>query len=265
MAKYPSTLLAQVAGKTDSKDIEREIQKADLDLLQKINDVAGSGGTILSLKQTNYIERINDGYAMIDVECGASQRVVTLLPSSGIQLRSRTYAKNDSGAGELKLQCQGSDVIKYPGGTATAVYVGLQYQNTTLLAIPGGFLITDGVVQPVTGEPSQGTDHPHTYRFLNNSAVAIGTYTLQAITTGGCPAGIKKISGWGALKSASVGCSARIFNMAGTTHGGQGTQAADTYIYFSFDVPVDSSGQFKIDIANFDATGVFLEMNSYKI
>jgi hypothetical protein len=161
--KFPSTLLAQIKDKSDPKDVEREIQKADLDLLSKINEVASLGSSVLALNQKDYTERANDGYGMIDVTCGSSQRTILLAQSSTVMLRSRTYGKNDSGAGELKLQCQGADVIKYAGGSATSVYVGLQYQNTTLLAIPGGYVITGGVTQPVASEPSLGTLHLFPY------------------------------------------------------------------------------------------------------
>jgi hypothetical protein len=39
--RFSSTLLATIAEKKDPKDIEQEIRKADLDLLAKINEVAG--------------------------------------------------------------------------------------------------------------------------------------------------------------------------------------------------------------------------------
>jgi hypothetical protein len=45
---YISTLLAQIADKKDSKDIEKEIQKADLDLLKKINEVSEGGSSVIS-------------------------------------------------------------------------------------------------------------------------------------------------------------------------------------------------------------------------
>ena len=172
MIKFPSTLLP----KTNDP---AEIQKGHLDLLKKINQLAGGG--VLSLVQEDYREKVDDGYEMIDANCGANQHTVYLSPSQQVPGRARTYGKNDSGAGELRLLCQGNDVIKYPGGTATAVYVGLQNQNTTLIAVSGGFEIVAGVVQPVPTEPSLGT--PHEMAFANRSPnYVVNTSTTPAAT-----------------------------------------------------------------------------------
>jgi hypothetical protein len=187
--KFISTLLAQIADKKDAKDVEREVQKADLDLLAKINEIAG--GSILSLNQKGYTEKPNDGYAMIDVTTGGTTQIITLARASQVATRVRTYAKNDNGAGELLLACQGQDVIQ-SGGTATAVYVGLQNQSVTLLAVTGGYRIVAGVTQTVAGEPSIGTWHdiasPSGSTIYSGNPAAFTTITFT-----GCPVGTKKI------------------------------------------------------------------------
>lgn len=185
--KYPSTLLAQTGNPVD-------IQKADLDLLKKINEIAG--GSILSLRQTGYNEKPNDSYDLIDVNCGANQQTVNLAPAQQVPLRSRTYGKNDSGAGELRLLCQGTDVIRYPGGTAMACYVGGQYQNVTLVAVSGGYVIAAGVVQPVPGEPSLGTPHPtsdanRSSTLVVSTSVCTAGVWSAAVTMTGAPTDAK--------------------------------------------------------------------------
>lgn len=192
--RFPSTLLAQIAGKSDPKDVEREVQKADLDLLTKINEIAG--GNTLTLSSTGYREKVGDNYDLIAISTGATTQTVTLAVGKQVLGRQRTYAKTDSGAGEVKLSCTGTDVIYYAGGTATAMYVGLQYQSATLLAISGGYLLIGGVTQPVSGEPSFGTLHEIAYAnrnstpLVNTSTNTAGVWSA-AVTIANAPPGAR--------------------------------------------------------------------------
>jgi hypothetical protein len=152
----------------------KETQRALLDLASKIP--SSSGGNIYALNQANYTETNNDAYDMIDVNCGASSRTITLRKAGTTLLRRRMYAKNDSGAGEILLVAQAGQKIYYPGGSASQMYVGLQYQFVTLEETASGYYITGGVVQRVAGEPSLGTPH--------DTKTMIGATWFQAITAG---------------------------------------------------------------------------------
>jgi hypothetical protein len=169
----------------------KETQRALLDLASKIP--SSSGGNIYALNQANYTETNNDAYDMIDVNCGASSRTITLRKAGTTLLRRRMYAKNDSGAGEILLVAQAGQKIYYPGGSASQMYVGLQYQFVTLEETASGYYITGGVVQPVPGEPSQGT--PHYHYALIVSAVPINNSVQVLPLAGIVPAGAKIAEG----------------------------------------------------------------------
>jgi hypothetical protein len=71
MPKFTGTLLPQTANNNDPKDVEREIQKGNLDLLSKINDVAGNTpitGTAAEMAKNN--ARILAGQMAFETDTG---------------------------------------------------------------------------------------------------------------------------------------------------------------------------------------------------
>lgn len=169
---------------------ETEIRKGSLDLLDKINAIGQ--GTTTTITNADYSEKPDDGWDLLQFMTGATSRVCTLSPSKQVAMRRRTYAKIDSGAGEVVLRCQGQDAIFYPGGSAATMYVGLQYQVVELVAVTGGYLLARGVVQPVALEPDVGGGM-HVHRW--DSAVAVPGSTAQQTLdlSGQIPSGCRSV------------------------------------------------------------------------
>lgn len=264
--RFPSTLLAKIAGKSDPKDVEREVQKADLDLLSKLNEIAG--GNILTLSSTGYREKVGDNYDLVALSTGVSSQTVTLAMGKQVQGRSRIYAKADNAAGGVKLSCQGTDTIRYAGGSASMMYIGLQYQAVTLFAVSGGYILVGGATQPVSGEDSIGTAKPH---FSNLVSAVPGSNAVQVLNigpsgAGQVPAGTRAIEGTWWIQGA-VSCDLYIYDAAGSNVvDAIRTQVNTIFVKGHFKCAVDSSGNIRWSTSNFAATtSVRIDMAWYYI
>ncbi|HXK36976.1 MAG TPA: hypothetical protein VJ553_05345 [Candidatus Paceibacterota bacterium] len=192
MAKFPSTLLPA------SSDIT-ETRKAILDLLAKINQIAGSdssaGGGMKSVS-TSYTFTPDDGVTDLFVTTGAATITVTLDRSSRNSGRVVRIWKADAGAGEVKIAGNNT------GGTAetisgyTNVYVGLQYQHADIYQDGTTNFNIGQYIAPVAGEPSLGTKHWVAYASRSTTPIVDGTVTAantwsNAVTVSVAPTGAK--------------------------------------------------------------------------
>jgi hypothetical protein len=121
-----------------------------------------------AVSSDNYTVLDDDGYSFIGFSTGSSERTVTLPTLNDNLGRRLRIAKTDTGAGEVKIDGEGSELLLYPGGSALVLYLGIVNQYVDVEVTPSGWLLTGGVIQPVSGEPDIGGGwHPHNYAIMN--------------------------------------------------------------------------------------------------
>jgi hypothetical protein len=179
--KFPSTLLAQIADKKEPKDIEKEIQKADLDLLDKINQISGSSSSSSTYKSVSaaYTFTKSDGISDLFVTTGSSDVTITLDKSSNGPRTVRVW-KADSGAGEVVIQGNTTGGTTETVNGYTTVRAGVQYQHCDIYQDgKGNNFVVGQYLQTVALEPSMGTMHPHYVDLGISSTPAVGYYTVD--------------------------------------------------------------------------------------
>ncbi|MBE3088023.1 MAG: hypothetical protein IMZ71_02755 [Chloroflexi bacterium] len=115
-------------------------------------------------------------YTMLDVKgcelvkvTTAAALITVTLPTLADNQGSRVIVvkDKDSGVGEVMVDGEGAELLMYPGFTAAVGYVGLAGQSVEFVGMADGWQHVSGVVQPVAGEPSWGTLHPHKATIIN--------------------------------------------------------------------------------------------------
>jgi hypothetical protein len=265
--KFPSTLLAQIADKKEPKDIEKEIQKADLDLLDKINQISGSSSSSSTYKSVSaaYTFTKSDGISDLFVTTGSSDVTITLDKSSNGPRTVRVW-KADSGAGEVVIQGNTTGGTTETVNGYTTVRAGVQYQHCDIYQDgKGNNFVVGQYLQTVALEPSMGTPHPCSDANLSTTAlVDTGTNTAgtwsAAVTMTGRPTGAR--AGYCHV-SIAKGSAAPILSVAPATgitlsdistgnnwrkyvsirspSSGAGAGYGGTMVW----IPIDSNGQFK--------------------
>ncbi len=132
---------------------------------------------------------------------GASEATVDLTAVSTLANvgRSLRVFKDDSDAGEVKLDAGASGLFYWPGGgSARYIYVGLQYQSVEIeLISAGSFRVVGGVVQPMAGEPDIGggthiiADARLTVTPLVSTDINTAGVWSSAVTMTGVPVGAR--------------------------------------------------------------------------
>lgn len=127
-------------------------------------------GGVKAVSGENYTITDTDGFTIIAVTTGASDRTVTLPTLADNQGRILTFVKVDDGAGELVIDGEGAETIE---GFAS-LYIGRRYGFLTVYADSASWLRIGGAIQPVSGEPSGGTwhkyDNPSTGFIVNKAS-----------------------------------------------------------------------------------------------
>ncbi len=201
MAKFPSTILSV-------KNDPKEIQRAELDLLSKINQVAasipGASGSGIKSVTGSYTFTAGDGVTDLFVTTGASEAVVTLCRSAQVPGRVVRVWKADDGAGEVKIVGNTTGSVTETISGYAAVYAGLRYQHADIYQDGTTNFNVGQYIQPVALEPSGGTWHPvldpATGFFASKTAgwtadrfsAATGGWEVD-FSTAGIPAGVKAI------------------------------------------------------------------------
>lgn len=201
----------------------------------------------------------NDGYMVINVTTGVSNRTITLPTLADNQGRFLTVFKLDSGAGEIILDGEGAETIS----GFSALRVGVQYQQLTVFAAPTEWKFIHGVFQPVANEPSCGTLHFHYYLMLNGADPADTDYhpcDLSAVV----PVGAKAVVLTGQFYT-SAACNLVFSNANGGDSYISGVASSSGYAPISGIVPLSSTRTIWYMATNTGASGVSVWVTGYFI
>ena len=111
---------------------------------------AGRGGW-LTVTNDGYTILDGDGVEYVRASTGAADRTFVMPTLADNQGREIDFEKTDSGAGDLIMDGEGSEVFLYPpGGTSTTFLVERQYQHCKVRGVTEGWLVISEVVQLAT-------------------------------------------------------------------------------------------------------------------
>ena len=167
-----------------------------------------SGTPTITEKNANYVMGDVVGTEIVKVTTAGALIIVTL-PTLVDNQGSRVIVlkDKDSGVGEVLTDGEGAEILVFPGGSATGLYLGLAGQYHALIGMVDGWHCIGGSVQRVASQPCLGKLYPTTgvetaWEYSNTAPTASTFYT---VTFTKCPAG-----------ATGVVCFVRIMGVAGS-------------------------------------------------
>jgi hypothetical protein len=225
-----------------------------------VEEINGFGYFALSANHT--IEDY-ESWKTYGMTTAAADKTVIMPTLADNQGKVVTFEKVDSGVGEIVLDGEGAEVFLFQGATYTTIRVGLQYQHVTIEATPAGWLILDGVVQPVALEPDIGGGwHIHKETIVNVADLA--TADPVAVTVTNVPNGTRLISGYYLFNGASANVTLAILDYADETTWDRDILANGGYgSYMHFEIALDTSKRFKYQGSATSITTVAVYLRKY--
>lgn len=202
----------------------------------------GEAAHVNSVASANYTVLDDDGYAVINVTTGASDRTITLPTAAANTNRTIRIRKVDTGAGKLIVDGEGAELVN---GLATMEfwyggnYVDLECDGTGWIRVGG---TVDVSVTPA---------------LIENAYDPLDTNNRVVSAAGSLPVGCKQARGWFRQTGSAAGATVQVRTTSGGTAYSQSTvPVAGTRIDTPFQVPLDSSLQFAHRSSNANITDV---------